>query len=299
MLTAIVGTIIMSGLGRFEYSELHMGVRVNLTVYAAGPETAARACRKAFDRFADLEAIMSDYRPDSELMKLCALAGQGAHPISPDLAVVLRRAQRVAERSGGAFDVTCGPYIQLWRHARKTRKLPSSSDLAAARSHVGFQLLHLTDTTATLDRPGMRLDLGGIAKGYACDEAVEALKAEGIDRGMVEAGGDVACLGTPPGKIGWHVVIAGTGFEFWLKNQAISTSGDAEQHVTIGGKRYSHICDPRTGLGLTTRRQVSVVADTGLITDSLSTALCVLDEAEGRALAQADGAQAVYVKKLQ
>jgi FAD:protein FMN transferase len=278
-------------LERFQYSQLHMGVRVNITCYARNSETAERACTAAFARFAELEAIMSDYRPDSELMRLCSRTPGVPVRVSKELFAVLERGQEIARRSGGAFDVTCGPVVKLWRAARKSGKMPSLAALADARRRTGYRhlVLRKASSTAVLKVKGMQLDLGGIAKGHACDEALRVLFLNHVDRAMVEAGGDIAASGPPPDEKGW--AIARPGGRAVLAHQAISTSGDAEQFVEIAGKRYSHIVDPRTGIGLTNRIQVTVLAPKGLTTDPLATALCVLGETKGKMLAKRYGAR--------
>lgn len=267
---------------RYEYSQVHMGVRVAISLYAYDKEKAEGAARAAFARFAELEQAMSDYRADSEVRRLCDLEPGEWHAVGKDLFAVLSRAQDVAEATRGAFDVTCGPVIRLWREARVTKRLPSEPEREAAVTLVGWNLLALDPerTAVRLARSGMRIDLGGIAKGYACDEAIAVLAAQGIDRALVEAGGDIVASGAPPGKLGW--AISAHGERVWLKNAAISTSGDTEQYVVVGGKRYSHIVDPRTGIGLTSRVQVTVIAPDGLTSDSLATALSVFGE-EGSA----------------
>lgn len=261
-----------------------MGVPVRLTVYAGSEAQARAACRAAFDRFAALEQVMSDYRPTSELMRLCAKAGRGAQPVSADLWRVLERSHTLARRSDGAFDVTVGPLVRLWRAARRSGRLPDPAALREARSRVGWRRVRLADPvarTVALETPGMQLDLGGIAKGFACDEAQAALKANGVTRALVEAGGDIVVSGAPPdAPAGWRVEVGG-GVRT-LADCAVSTSGDTEQFVEIGGVRYSHIVDPRTGLGLTTRTAVTVVAPDGMTSDGLATALSVLGEEKGR-----------------
>jgi FAD:protein FMN transferase len=274
-----------------------MGGRVRIVVYARTEAAAERACTAAFARFAELDAIMSDYRVDSELMRLCARAGQGPVAVSGELFHVLELSQRLARLSGGAFDVTCGPLVALWREARKVGQLPDPEKMAAAQALVGYCKMHLDAAARTveLEQPGMRLDLGGIAKGYACDEAIRVLKEHGIDRALVEAGGDIAASGPPPGRGGWSIAVRGMAQPFTLANGGLSTSGDTEQFVEIGGVRYSHVLDPRTGLGLTNPIQVTVLARDATTSDSLATALCVLGEREGRPLAARHRAQAFFL----
>lgn len=284
-----------------------MGVQVSITLYAPTEEKAEAAASAAFQRFAELEDIMSDYRPSSELMRLCAKAGGPAVKVSPDLYRVLRFGRQVSKRSDGAFDVTVGPLVQLWRASRKSGQLPAESEIERAKALAGWRkvLLKDSDRSVRLAVPGMRLDLGGIAKGYAGDEAVKALKRKGIRSAMVEAGGDIVLSGAPPGTRGWRIEIpamsAGsrqpTTLE--LSNCAVSTSGDLYQFVEIGGKRYSHIVDPRTGLGLTDRIAVTIIAPNGITSDPLSTAVSVLGDRDGRKLARSFRGVRAFVRHAQ
>ena len=288
-------------LTRFTYTEYHMGVDARLVVYAKDENAAVDACTAAFARIAQLDSMMSDYREDSELMKLCNQAGGPPVRVSPELFLVLRRAREISERSNGEFDVTVGPLVQLWRKARKTGVLPAPDEIAKARKLTGWGMIHLDprDHTVRLERKGMRLDLGGIAKGYADDEAQRVLKQHGITRALVEMGGDIVVSGAPPGKKGWDIAVPNAGgADMTFANQAISTSGDTEQFVIIGGTRYSHVVDPRTGMALTSRVQATVVARDGLTADPLSTAMTLLDKSgRGRLLKSYAGAKA-YVRVL-
>lgn len=267
---------------------------MRIVVYAPDEETAVRACQAVFKRAADLEQIMSDYRPDSELMKLCSRAVGKWVRISRELFYVLQRAQKLASQTSGAFDVTVGNLVQLWRRARQLKKLPSETELAEARAKTGWQKMNLNVRLriVRLQTAGMRLDLGGIAKGYACDEALKTLRRRRLPHALIEMGGDIVVGDAPPGQDGWRIDIALDDWErgvtslnrpsfhgvHGLRNAAVSTSGDTEQFVEIDGVRYSHIVDPRTGLGLTTRAMATVVARDGLTSDSLATAACVLGD---------------------
>jgi thiamine biosynthesis lipoprotein len=277
-------------LKRFRYVEPHMGTRFEIILYAPDEATARKASQAAFARVASLDASMSDYREASELMRLCAKAGGPPVRVSDELFFVLRRAQEVARRSGGAFDVTVGPVVRLWRRARRTQKLPDRDRLAQALALVGYKNVSLDARAQTVQllKPGMQLDLGGIAKGYAADEALKALKKHGVTRALVAAGGDIAVSGPPPAAEGWSVAVAQlAGVEksapgkLILHNAAVSTSGDASQGVEIDGKRYSHIVDPRTGIGLIGRMSVTVVAPDGITADSLTKVVAVLGPDKG------------------
>lgn len=264
------------------FAEPHMGTRVTIKMWAESEARAARAAKAGFDVFRRLDAMMSDYKPDSELSRLSDAAGQGPRPVSPELFDVLLESKRIAERTGGAFDVTVAPVVLLWRKARKEKALPAPDVLKEALSKVGHADLVLRDGRAELRRPGMRLDLGGIAKGYACDKALEALQAEGVTRAYVDAGGGMSIGDPPPGRPGWRIGMIGDGRRvLLLKNRGVATAGDLEQFVEIEGRRYSHIVDPSTGLGLTNRAMCTVVAPSGFAADAVDTAICVLGAERG------------------
>lgn len=280
---------------RYEFSQPHMGTTFRLVLYAADLPTAEKASQKAFARIAQLDGIMSDYRETSELMLLCRQAGKGPVKVSPDLFRIIERSHYFSILSAGAFEITAGPVIKLWRRARRTEQLPDNARLREALSLTGDHLMRLDQKaqTVSLEKAGMQLDLGGIAKGYAADAVIEILKGEGINRALVAAGGDIVAGDAPPGAKGWKVSIISlqpldekqNDAQFLLlKNQAVSTSGDAEQYVEIGGVRYSHIVDPRTGYGVTGRSNATVIARDGTTTDALATALSVLGPERGMKL---------------
>lgn len=266
-----------------------MGGRVRIALYARTEADADAAAFAAFDAVADVDAAMSDYKEDSELSRFNRRSGQGDVAVSAPLMEVLQSARRFSALSGGAFDVTVGPAVQLWRRARKEGHLPDAEDLRATLGRVGWNRLRLDPArgTARLDREGMRLDLGAIAKGYACDRALRALQARGVRRALVDAEGDLALGDPPPERASWRVRIAGEPDKtLLLARCGVATSGDAERYVEVGGRRFSHIVDPRTGLGLETRSQVTVVAPDGMSADALATALSVLGAEKGIALAE-------------
>ena len=292
---------------RYEYSEVHMGAEIRLVLYSASAATANRAAQRAYARIAELNRILSDYDPKSELSLLSATSGSGrAVPVGDDLWFVLERSQRLAAATDGAFDVTVGPMVKAWRSARRSHTFPSDDRLTRARAPVGYKKLKLDAEarTAELLVPDMLLDLGGIAMGYAADEALKEIGRLGICSAMVDASGDIACSDAPPGKDGWRIGIApltetkGPPSRYVvLKNRALTTSGDAFQFVELNGLRFSHIVDPRTGLGLTTRSSVTVVAGDCITADSLATAVSVLGPKIGLQLVkQTPGASALIVR---
>jgi len=271
---------------RYEFSEVHMGTDFRVVLYAANKPIANRAAAAAFARVAELNKVLSDYDPESELSLLSATAATGRRTkLSDDLWTVLARSQQLAEATDGAFDVTVGPLTKMWRSARRSKSFPPSERMAEARAAVGHRHLRLdaTSRTAELTKPNMRLDLGGIGMGYAADEALRIIAQHGITSAMIDASGDVVCSAPPPGERGWKIGIApltesaGPPSRYvWLAHRALTTSGDAFQFVEIEGRRYSHIVDPHTGLGLTTRSSVTVVAPDCATADSLATSVSVL-----------------------
>ena len=291
-------------LTRFTLLEHHMGIDARIILYAPNQQAVDAAGEAAFQRIADLEAIMSDYRKDSELMRLCAAPAKQPVKISKDLFIVLEKAQGISKQSNGAFDVTVGPLVQLWRKARKEFKLPEPTAIESAKNLVGYQKLTLNreQQTAELAMPGMKLDLGGIAKGYAADEAMKMLQKHGIKSALIEMGGDILVSNAPPKSKGWKVLVPnrevnGVPTEILLSNCAISTSGDTEQYVTMNGIRYSHVVDPKTGAGLTDRIQSTIIAPDGLTSDPLSTAVTILSDEQRKALLKNYPKIQVFIKR--
>jgi thiamine biosynthesis lipoprotein len=286
-----------------------MGLPWRIVLYAASDREAEEAADAAWRRIADLNRILSDYEPDSELSRLSRSSGSGAAvPVSEDLFRVLERAEQVSRAGDGSFDITVGPLVDVWKRARRQRMLPDASRIAAAREASGWTNVVLgRDSqgrrTARLLRPAMRLDPGGIAKGYAIGEATKVLKAHGITRSLVSGGGDLYAASTPPGEPGWVVTVglldltnAPPGRQVRLRDRALVTSGDLFQRVEIGGVRYSHIVDPRTGQALTDHSQVTLVGRDPTTLDALSKVLSVLGPSRADALCRRFGVDALLFR---
>ena len=278
-------------LSRFEFTQPQMGLPFRIVLYAADQAAADSAAHAAFARISQLNDILSDYDTDSELSRLSRTAGESrAVPVSADLWFCLERSEALAARTGGAFDATVGPLVSLWRKARREKKLPRPDLLDEARAAVGWEKLRLDPKarTATLLVPNMRLDLASVAKGYAVDEALKVLHAHGVTRALVAGAGDMAVSDPPPGKKGWRIEVASLDATnappsrfVLLRHAALATSGDLFQHVEIDGVRYSHIVDPRTGLGLTDHSLVTVIAPDCATANSVATAASVLGPRAG------------------
>jgi thiamine biosynthesis lipoprotein len=289
----------------YEAVEPHMGTLFRIKLYATDEAQARRAFQAAFARVAALDHTLSDYQPGSELNRLSEIAVQHPVHVSEDLYRILETSQALSRETGGAFDITIGPLTHLWRDARRLNRLPDPASIAQAKAKCGYRHLHLDRAlhTAEFDQPGMQLDAGAIAKGYAADQALETITSCGIASALVAASGDLAFSDAPPGESGWKIGIdsidsANAPFTrvMRLSNGAVSTSGPSEQHLDTGGIRYSHIIDPRTGMGLSRNITVTVVARRGIDADSLATAVSVLGVKHGLALVKHHrGASAIIV----
>lgn len=301
---ATLATAAPAGLHRYEAVEAHMGTLARVTVYTPDERTATAAFHAAFDRIRELDGILSDYKPDSELNRIARTAVARAMPVSDDLFTVLRASQELARATGGAFDVTQAPVIQLWREARRTGRVPDAAALEAARARAGFRKLQLDarQRTVRFAIPGMALDVGGIGKGYAASEAIEALDALGVRSALVAVSGDLAFSGAPPGERGWRIgvhsgdpAVLGVPAMLELTNAAVSTAGGSEQHVAIDGRRYSHIIEPASGMGLVEDLTVTVIAPHGLAADGLDTAVSVLGAERGLGLIESHPGAAALI----
>jgi FAD:protein FMN transferase len=289
---------------RYQFDEMEMAVPIRLALYAPDAASANAAAQAALARIHQLNAIFSDYDPESETRRLCDTAGAGkAVPVSKELWEVTSRAIEISRGSEGAFDVTVGPLVQLWRRARRQKEMPDHQKLEEARQVVGFGLIRMDPPThaVELTKRGMQLDFGGIAKGYAIDQALAVLRAWGITRAMIQAGGDIGLGQCPPDAPGWRVAIPSLAVGappqtiLSLSRCSVSTSGDAWQFVEIGGRRYSHVVDPKTGMGLTDHCQVTIVAPDGITAEGLSKAVSVLGPKKGLELVEKTPRAAAFI----
>lgn len=263
-----------------------MGVSTVITLEAPRREIASEAASAAYARIAEIEDAASDYRPGSELMRLCREARPGVWwPVSNDLARLLAVSRQVAEQTGGAFDATVGPAVGLWREARRTGQMPAVSTLEAARARIDWRAVEVdldsTPARVRLMKEGIRLDLGGIAKGYAAQEAGRVLQERGLHRCLVALAGDIYAGEPPSGQDGWRIQVRGDKSErvvgtLLVAHACVSTSGDTEQFVEVGGVRYSHIIDPRTGIGTVGGQIVTAIGTDGAFVDAADTASVVM-----------------------
>ena len=282
MLFVLLSPAALVATERFEFEEGHLGTLVRIILYTSSPEVAEKAAQEAFDSFRTVNDTMNTYDSSSELSQLHE--NRGMTRVSDDLFTVLLAAKHYSTISDGAFDITVAPMVRLWRRSSRQQELPSERLLEQAKELVGNHLWELDERTQSvrLLKAGMRLDLSGIAKGYAIDRAFEIIQKHGITSLLIDAGGDFRVGASPPCTDGWRIV-KGTETVF-LKDTAMATSGGSVQFVEIDGVRYSHLIDPKTGLGITGFQKVHITAPTAMKADALATAVSILGEEEGKAM---------------
>lgn len=268
---------------RFEYTHQQMGSQIRLVFYTTNNDKADTVAALAFNRIDELNNKLSDYLDNSEL-SLLANQVQKEVVVSDDLYRILKKANEVSEATNGAFDISAGPLVQLWRKTRKTKTLPTSSDLVEAKQNVGYKFIEFPkDNVVLLNTSAMQLDLGGIGKGFTADEVIKVLELNGVTSALVDMGGDIRVSNPPPGKEHW--VLAFSYYnekrkevieKIGLKDAAVATSGDMYQYVEIEGKTYSHIINPQTGMALNNRIQVTAIAKNAAMADAYASAYSVM-----------------------
>ncbi|MFO7897775.1 MAG: FAD:protein FMN transferase [Planctomycetota bacterium] len=280
-------------------------VGVDIQVVADSTARADRAAGAAAAAISQVNNLLSAHLATSEIARINRHSGGTVHA-SGQTVEVLRRAVEISELTGGAFDVTVGPLIRIWKPAIDDGKLPDPAHVARARRLVGYEKLALGENSVTLTEEGMAVDLGGIAKGYAVDQAVEALRLNGIRNALVDAGGDGYALGTKPDGSPWGVAVQHPRAEgreplpvlLLLSDKAYATSGDyaRSQYTEIDGERYAHIIDPRTGRPARKAASVTVVAPDCTTADALATAISVMGPDAGvRLVDSLDGVECLVI----
>ncbi|MCC5940803.1 MAG: FAD:protein FMN transferase [Balneolaceae bacterium] len=298
-------------LDRYTFQSRHMGTQISIILYAENDSIAKEASDAAFARIEELNQIMSDYIEESELNRLSRKSGSGEWmPISSDLFEVLEESIRISEKTDGLFDVTIGPLTHHWRYVRMHPEpvYPDEATLDSLRNLVDYQAIELNEglQSARLNSKNMQLDFGGIAKGYAAQEAINILKEFGIASALVDAGGDITTGSTPPGRASWDVAIPKGRVDGDMKfstvqfsGKTLTTSGDMYQFAIIDGQRYSHIVNPKTGLGSTDQIQATVLSSNGMYADAFASALTLMDPEEGiRLIEKIEEAEALIFREV-
>jgi thiamine biosynthesis lipoprotein len=311
-ITIILALIMMRVIYRdvpvIEKEEFLMGTIVQIKAPVEAPGSAGKvnkAIDKAFGEIARVESVFSVYKADSEISKINSLKNGETLKISGEAFELISKAVKYGLKTGGAFDITVKPLIDVWAKAKAEGKIPSEIDIRGALDKVGARDVILDNSASTISfsKPGMAIDMGGVAKGYASGQAIKVLKANGVKSAIVHAGGDMYCMGFKSGNKPWKVGIQHPRdrrsiiYELEVRDKSVDTSGDYERYFMLGGKRYSHIIDPRTGMPIGDDVvSVTVIADDPAIGDIYSTALCILGE-NGLGFAKEEGIDAVMVKK--
>ena len=277
-----------------ERARVSMGSELRVTVWTADSAGGARTIGVLFAEFDRLEALMSVWKPGSDVERINAAAGDRAVPTTDEVRSVLRTAAQISEWTGGKFDVTFGVLSGLWRFDHdQDNRLPDMDDVRRRLPLIDYRSLVVDDPagSAFLKKKGMRVNLGGIGKGYAIDRGVEILRRNGFSNFMIQAGGDLFVSGLKDGRP-WRVGIqdprgaAGRIFAaIDLTNSTFSTSGDYERSFVKDGRRYHHIIDPETGAPSQAGcRSVTILTTTAVLADGLSTGVFLLGPEKGMAL---------------
>lgn len=268
----------------YKESRIAMGTFVEVT----SPDK--RAAKIVFDEIARVENLLSKYNPDTEISRLNK---SGQVKASAETFFIIQKSVEFWKLSKGGFDITVGPLVDLWGFTQKDYIVPNDKQIKSALRSIGSDkiILNIRDNMIKFKLYGMKIDLGAIAKGYALDCAVKKLKASGINSCLINAGGQIHCLGDKFGAP-WNIAIRnprqkGFGGYLELKDRAVATSGDYEQYFFKKNKRYAHIIDPKTGYPADTGIvSVTVIAPDGLTADALATAIFVLGKVKGEAVAK-------------
>jgi thiamine biosynthesis lipoprotein len=269
-----------------------MGTILEITLHVPEAASGRAALDDLFALAARLDALLSRHDPQSGLSKLNRAAGQGMIAVDPELARILEASIGCSRLTRGSFDVTVGPLVALWTRAGETDTLPGAAEIERARALVGADQIRVEGDRAALAHAGVSVDLGGIAKGWALERMLPLLRARGMRSALLDFGqSSVWALGSPPGHAGWRLLArapdGGALGVLTLSDQALSVSGSLGQWTSIGGRRYGHVLDPRSGLPLERERQALVVAPDATLAEALSKGLLILGEVEGIALVAA------------
>jgi thiamine biosynthesis lipoprotein len=280
-----------------------MGTFLELTLWHSEPEVAKRIIREAAKEVHRLDEILSNFDPDSPLSRFNQQAGKGKTSLPPELHEILAIARQFSIMTSGDFDVTVGPLMELWRDSSSLGRLPDRDTLSKMLGRVGYEKLKLYDhRQAELLQPGMKIDLGGIGKGYAVDLVANRVKAAGVNAALINFGGSsIYALGTPPGEQGWEIGLQGTHGRLrgviYLRDMALSTSGSMGKFFTVGGKRYGHLIDPKSGMPVTEPRMATIVAASATTAEALTKPLALRGKNALQIVAQIPQTEGVVISE--
>lgn len=269
----------------YTFSRPAMGTLYHVSFYINKEEKAPLIAEKVFDRIQFLDLILSDYKEKAEVYQLNVRQPLQWESVSKDLGFVIKKSIQWSKITGQYFDPALGSLTHLWRRARRRNEFPADSMQTVAKNYSGIQYIALRKKSNQYQfkflKKGVKLDFGGIGKGYAVDEALKTLKIQGVKKAMVSAGSSITVGNAPPSKKGWSVIadtiFFSNGAKRYIENRSQSVSGDDQQYLEWEGKRYSHLLNPITGKPLTNGATCLVEGPNGLITDALGTAFSIMD----------------------
>ncbi len=263
-----------------------MGTLVEITVSHSDPELVQTITTQAFNEMQRIEQLMSTYIPDSEISRINRAAGKKAIPVSPEVEEVIREGIYWSGQSGGAFDITVEPLVQLWDFDGEKEIIPGKNTLRKTASLVNYKNIEIKDHTVRLKRRGMAINVGGLAKGYAVDRAISLLRSR-VPNGIVNAGGDLFAFGQKNKQTPWNIGLQHPRkpqnllAAFAVKNQAVATSGDYQRYFIKDGVRYHHIFDPQTGKPARLMISATIISTEVMDADALATAVFVMGPDKG------------------
>jgi thiamine biosynthesis lipoprotein len=275
------------------YPTRTMGTYANVTVVTADSLASLPSARIAHQAFRRVDSLMSNWTQTSEVARINRHAANRPVTVQTEVAHVVDASLATWRESGGAFDITVEPLVRLWGFLGGKKRVPSDAEIAAVLPQVGARQVAFNAKTRMIlfKKDGMRIDLGGIAKGYAVDVAADSLRARGVTDALVDLTGNMVAIGHPTGAPAWRIGIRDPRdrmshfARLTLRDRAISTSGQYEQFIAANGRRYGHILDPRTGKPVDGLISVTLVGPTALACDSWDTPMFVMGPAGARRVA--------------
>ncbi len=295
----LLPSVLSAQLKRFAFPENKMGSVFNIIFYCKDSAKAGSLAAHCYSIVDSMNRVYSDYDQTSESGSLVLQPAHVPRRISAELFRMISFSGIAWRKSRGAFDITMGNLSHLWRQANREKRFPSAKEINQAMQCSGFEkiVLDTLQSTILFKTPGMILDFGGIIKGYTAQRIIDFLNTEGIDHALADAGGDIVVSKAPPGRKAWSIGVNLPEKEnsVWdknlqLENCAVATSGDLYRYTLHNGKKYSHIIDPRSGYGVTSQRNVTVIAKDGRTADWLATACSILKISKAKKLCRMENA---------
>jgi thiamine biosynthesis lipoprotein ApbE len=298
--------IFLSGCSRpllFKETRILMDTLAEISCFSSDKAIALKAMKEAFKEMERIEKFFSRYNETSEFSKINSLAGTEEMVIGSELFKIIERSIYYSRLSEGSFDITVAPLVDIWSRAKKDYSMPDAEVIEAALEHVGYKNIIMDEKRLSIrfSDKDTKIDMGGIVKGYAVDMAREILLSYDIENALVNIGGNIFAMGSPPGKKDWQIGIRDPRdkdnivYRLNLKDMAVSTSGDYERFFVLNGRRFSHIIDPKAGRPAEGIMSVTIVSDSAEASDALSTSVFVMGIEKGLRLIKSLEQAAVFI----